>query len=329
MKAIHIGDPHFSDKCPVNRLDENYLTTLLEKLIYVLKYAKRKGIKHIFIPGDILDSPSISWFVINNLLRILKKFRKIDIYIVLGQHDLYFRNLDPEKSAIGVLLKQKNVHLLGEQSMYGLVEEGSIHIHVCGISYGEGEWFKGSKAEKFVEDISKSTEERYLTHRNMLIIHTPLGKGKKKHFITDMVSPEKLVNKYPYFDVIHTGDYHSTCKAKVGDCYVLNPGALVRKTTSKEDLEHRPLFFIYDSIKHEVKRHFIPIQPVEKIFNLDEDKIESEVISEEFIAELKELEEDDSVIFRDMLVKHCKKNKISDRVVSIFDSVFEKVVGEC
>ena len=304
QKIAHISDLHINDHAPINRCDDNYLETVLKKLRFIFEYCRSKKIKIVTVAGDFFDTPNVSWYTVNKVIDLLNKYKEIHLYLVLGQHDLYFRNFDEQKSAIGNLLKHANIDLLSTIPI-----SVSNNIRLYGMNFGEVKDFK-IKRRKHV--------------RSILLVHYPIGDQIDKH--VKLLSTTNAKSKFEGFDVIHGGDYHYTTMKKVGNTFIINPGSIVRKTIAKRDLEHKPCFFVYNADLHKTYKVFIPIKLIEDVFTIRrKEPKQEEMISTKLVAKLKDVKKNQGIVFKRMLLDYCEKNNISSRIIKIFDQVFATI----
>jgi predicted phosphodiesterase len=300
-KIAHLSDLHIDDRAPINRCDDDYIQTIVNKLTFVFEYCKKKKITVITVAGDFFDSPNVSWYTVNLIIDLLNSYPKIHLYIVLGQHDLYFRNFDEQKSAIGNLMKHSNIHILSTKPIPVLE-----NVDLYGMSFGEVKNFE-IKRRKVIKSI--------------LLVHHPIGNQVDKH--VKLLSASKASTKFVGFNIIHGGDYHYTTIKKVGNTFVINPGSLIRKTIDKRDLVHRPCFVVYDTVLNTIKKVYIPIKPVEEAFTIRRKTSKpEEIISTKLVAKLKDVKKNQGIVFKKMLLDYCEKNDIPLTVIRIFDDVF-------
>lgn len=60
----------------------------LHEIDKIYKYAIKKGIKHVFVPGDIADTPHMDWDTVKQLIELLKRYDGlIHTYYIAGNHD--------------------------------------------------------------------------------------------------------------------------------------------------------------------------------------------------------------------------------------------------
>lgn len=85
LRFLAVGDLHYegiSGYLP----DKDYLTPVNRTLKQIWKYAKENGIEHIFLLGDIFDSPYPKDNAKKAFLKSLNK--DLQYYIILGNHDI-------------------------------------------------------------------------------------------------------------------------------------------------------------------------------------------------------------------------------------------------
>lgn len=112
---VAVGDLHLTDSAGKGGLSsyleepDDMVATLV--VTQVLKYARKNGIKHVILLGDLCDGTRMSYKAQLALNRIVSH-EEFEFHIILGNHDLF--DADP---AIGhslemlELWKRKNVHI--------------------------------------------------------------------------------------------------------------------------------------------------------------------------------------------------------------------------
>jgi hypothetical protein len=66
------------------------------------------------------------------------------------------------------------------------------------------------------------------------------------------------LTKYPWFDVILTGDNHKTFTEEYDGRILVNPGSMMRMDA--DQIDHRPCIFLYYAQDNHVEQVFLPIQ---------------------------------------------------------------------
>lgn len=85
LHAIVFSDLHLDGYKSLFPKNQHILLHEVEK---ILKYAIANGIRHVFVPGDISDSPHMEYSTYIGLVLLLKTYDKdLNIYYICGNHD--------------------------------------------------------------------------------------------------------------------------------------------------------------------------------------------------------------------------------------------------
>lgn len=85
LEGIATSDWHFMG---LSKHFPNHVERTLREIDKIYKYALDHGVKHIFVPGDISDSPNMPWEVYIQLVSFLKKYDGLlNTYYICGNHD--------------------------------------------------------------------------------------------------------------------------------------------------------------------------------------------------------------------------------------------------
>jgi len=242
VKILIIGDMHITSKAPERRLD-NYFETILDKLEQAIDYYYQYECSMAVQVGDFFDSPDVSNYVIAEVIEFLKQYN-MKIYCIFGQHDIVGHS--------GVTLKRSPLRVLVAADVVDVVRDYVEYdnVRVYGSSFGQ--------------DIPIPIEGDYL---NVLLIHDmiadrPLYSG---HTPTP---PGKFLRRNSGYSLICCGDYHYYFVEKYKDRYIVNPGALVRKTISKDDLALHPSVCMYDTEYRKLHRHYLTVKEPDEVFDM-------------------------------------------------------------
>lgn len=86
MKGIATGDWHLDSL--YKHFGESALSRQVAEIEKIIQYAISKGIRHVFVNGDIADTPVLSCNAWIALYHLIKKYDGIvDIYYLAGNHD--------------------------------------------------------------------------------------------------------------------------------------------------------------------------------------------------------------------------------------------------
>ena len=241
------GDFHITDKIPQNRID-NFEEALLIKLNFIFETAKQNDCI-ILQPGDFFDSPSPSYKLFTKIVKLLNIYKRTTIYSILGQHDLRFRNT--ENIASKAL----------EQSCKNFI----LLSNIC-LPFNNLFIYPASYNEK----IPKIRDPKEF---NILLIHKMILQEKIWWEQTEYADASNFLRTNA-FQLVVSGDNHQgfICDQKTTGKRLFNCGSLTRSKI--DQVNHKPFIIIFDTDTKEYKQIFIPIEPPEKVFNLE--KVERE-----------------------------------------------------
>jgi len=248
MRLGLLGDLQLTNKSPERRTDD-YWVTLCRKLSEALQIFDDKGCEYIIQPGDFFDSPTVACRVKAEIITILRQKLKHPVYSVFGQHDItgHSKTTLPN-SPLAVLEAAGVVTILDfdPSIIITTLREDDIHLH--GASFGES-----------VPEPSEDFYNILVTHR--MIGNRPLWPGQ------ELTGPRAFLRKHPNYNLIVCGDYHYRFIETWNGRTIINPGAIIRKTIGKFDLEHKPAVVIFDTDTNESEVIELKIEPSEKIFD--------------------------------------------------------------
>jgi predicted phosphodiesterase len=257
MRLICAGDLHLRNTVPTNRID-NYLLAMWCKFITIVNEAEENDI--IILPGDIGNSYKIDE-ITKAFLSYLLKDKKV--FAVWGQHDLYYRNADLNKTFLGQL------HLNNIITILEPIERMSAHTAFYGVSYGQ--------------DIPPLIHSCPL---HILVIHKMISdKDYWQGYV--MYDNARMFLKNNDFDLIICGDNHNTFTVSYEGRHLINCGSLMRNRIDQWD--HKPMYVIYDMETGLLKWKYLPIDPPEIVFKTEELKHNKTVDHQRFEAFIQSL----------------------------------------
>ena len=113
LEGIATSDWHL---CGLDKHFHDAVTRQLHEVDKIYQYAVANGVQHVFVPGDISDTPHMPYDVYIALVLFLKKYDGIiNTHYILGNHDFS----DTRKTSMDLL------HVLCEQGMFE-----SFHMHM-------------------------------------------------------------------------------------------------------------------------------------------------------------------------------------------------------
>jgi len=245
-KYIACADLHISSSRPRYRID-NYENTCCEKLKWIVNIANLEFAR-ILIAGDIFDHTRISWELFNKVTDIIQLADQKP-YVVHGQHDILNHAENLDCSPLMALHKAGCIHLL----------DGD---YIC----NQGTYIYGAGFERDIPQVKhKGT--------NIVLMHKCITEGVPPFYLPDALSSKEVLRRCTQFDLIVSGDFHQAFQATMGERKLLNCGPMMRK--SKDQQELKPQVFFIDTTKRIYNPIQIPVQPPEKVFDLD--RIEREI----------------------------------------------------
>ena len=298
MKLTCLSDIHLRHTNPISRSDK-YVKTCLRKLEQVVSHCNNRG-STLLIGGDIFDKPDNPIWFVNRVIDILNR-SEVEIYAIAGNHDLKYHNLEN--------LKESSLWTLGE-AVHNLAL-----IDKCNNLMLDG------KFEIFLHAFSFGLEPSYVIRPdsyNILMLHTPIFEKEVPWFMSDAMTADQLVAKYPGFDLYVTGDVHVQCITNK----VINTGSMMRSTKAQKD--HKPCFVTVDTETGKKEITYFEIE--QDVWKLDFE----EPVDDSFSADLNELSQvllarGEKLCYKDVAIELAKDNtKHQQRLMEIFDGYTER-----
>lgn len=296
MKYIATADWHLTGRKPRIRTDP-YPETQLKKVEYICKVANEKVYCPIIIAGDIFDKPSYPISLLNKLISILKSVEN-GVYVVYGQHDLFYHNPDLAKTPLGTLFASEAVFP---------IKDLVVVPRWKGFNFGE-------------EITPIENKQVFMT------AHFPVTQYDPPFYMPDALSAKDFMDKHPSWKVIITGDYHTHHITKTKNRMLINPGPICR--SSKDKMNFKPSFTIFDP--NILETEVIPIPIEEKVFDLDLADKDDVVSYREDIRELAKSIKSKTVgkKFKDVLdevvLAMKTKKSVRVRISQVMEKVYER-----
>jgi DNA repair exonuclease SbcCD nuclease subunit len=226
------GDWHYTDKSPKSRTDD-YVSELFRKIQILTKHNIP-----ILQPGDLTDTPFLSYLSFRKLMDL---FRKTQLFLVFGQHDLRYRNkgntpLDALQDAI---------------SSFHIVDDGRpIELEKGVCLYGAS----------FEEDIPKIQDKDAY---NILLVHKMISPVVQQEWQEAEAYDFLVRNK---FDLIVSGDNHKSFESEYSGRHLINCGSLMRSKI--DQIDHKPCYYILDMRDYSITKHYIPVADGYEVFDM-------------------------------------------------------------
>jgi len=307
MKIGLLGDLHLTNRSPERRKD-NYFETLLRKLDQAFSIFKKASCDCVIQVGDFFDAPTVANRVKSSVISLLKKHKK-KVYCVVGQHDITGHSLQTlNNSPLAVLEASGDVTIVRRAEVIGDVsDKDSTAVVVYGASFGE--------------EVPEPYEDSY----NILITHRMIG-DRPLYPGQELMSPKRFLKKYPDYNLVVAGDYHYRFIEMWNGRTIVNPGALVRKTISKFDLEHNPGVVIFDTATSTVKTVLLDVSPVEEVFDLSKKQEQKNTdLLLQFIESLKDRSSAEQEGWKHILLKVLEERNCSEEVKEVINECLEEI----
>lgn len=287
--AILCSDIHLREQTenPVCRIDDWWVAQW-KKIDFISDLQKQYGCPVIHA-GDLFDH----WKPSPHLLSMTIEHLPANFWTIYGQHDLPQHNLElAYKSGINTLERAGRLTIFNDCHFGQFPKEASMLMHL-------------SKTETI----------------KVLVWHTFNFQGKTPWPGCEALPANKLLKKYPEYDLIVTGDNHQSFTEEYEGRLCINPGSMMRMTADQADF--KPSVYLWYAETNTVKRVYLPI--------------ESDVISREHIDRKRERDDrldafvgrlntewEAEVSFEENVTRMIKENKVSEMIEKIVEkAVFE------
>lgn len=308
MKFLYFTDPHGRANNPISRLDD-FPSTILAKIEWAIDYANKHN-AYVLCGGDWLNRPDTSPNYIGALAKILVSAKKLPIYTVLGNHDVYGYNAST--------FSRTPLHILEEIGVIQVLTEepillGDVTLSGASASY---DLDKQDKSHYLMIDKEKLGEGPWIH-----IVHGFLAKNKWGDFV-EHTTIDEIKDAHP--DIILSGHEHSGfgIVEKYGKIFC-NPGALARVTAGVGDVNMTVSVLMIDTDKDEMLSLVkCPLaKPAEEV--IDREKLLKEKEHAEkmqkFFTSVSDIDLsmiDSSDIFK-IFDEFCKTESVDDKVRDI------------
>ncbi len=266
MRFLLTSDWHIQKDKPAYRTDENYVDTIFCKIEWIFNLAKEKNIKYVLQAGDLFDTHNPPY---NLALRLLELIDEYDLHllIVAGQHDQRYHTTQLDNTIMGLLKTYPRITLLEEEPF----KIGDVNI------YGAG-W-----GERIPKPQNKDCFNVLVTHK--MIVDDKLWKSQESF------TQGNIFIRVTAYDLTLSGDNHKTFEFLKDKKSLVNCGSLMR--TKSNQVNHVPCVWTFDlsksnSVQGCLDQHFVEIDDIEEIMDLEQSKIDKSKDSEleEYINKL-------------------------------------------
>jgi DNA repair exonuclease SbcCD nuclease subunit len=210
------ADWHLRTGKPRCRVDEDWMETQEKAISFVIQAAKDKDAS-ICIVGDIFDSATDHIFILNFFLGMVLNCG-VDFYLLGGNHDFLYHNIDYSKrslfGALFPIMESKKTNL------YNIIEGSYFPCNIL-----------------FIHELVFSDEGK-------------APPGSKYYLASDLL---KTFQEAKY---IFTGDNHTSFIYNKDNRYVVNPGCLIRQAADFKD--YQPVIYYVNTDKEIIETIPVP-----------------------------------------------------------------------
>ena len=223
MKFNLCGDLHFRSDAPECRLD-NYMLSQ-ERILEFMR--EREGTW--LCSGDVVHRARERKEPLTFTNWLMERIP--EMYGVLGNHDLLYHSLENvNHTTMGTLVFSGLYRLLNKHKF------GNVTVH--GFHWGQE-----------ITHIEKKEGEVHIAVYHGMVMEEP------NNFFEGLIAKD-LLDKYPEYDLILTGDNHHSFVLEKDGRFLVNPGSLKRDNIGQIDYE--PFIFIYDSKTKKLEKIPVP-----------------------------------------------------------------------
>jgi DNA repair exonuclease SbcCD nuclease subunit len=307
MRILILGDTHISDRRPERRKDDDYFQTFITKLSQVRDIYHKMNCEYLLQVGDFFDSYNVSKEVIAGIIEFLKN-SNMNVACIWGQHDISGHS--------GTTFRNSPLRILESA---GVVKILNDYRRLCYV----GLCVTG---QPFGQEILPSIKDEIGYDYKILVVHQMVG-DQPLFPGHDIKQPKQFLKEHPEFNLILCGDYHYRFIVEDNGRFCINPGAMVRKTIGKRDLELEPavIFFDTSDCSYEVVK--LDVVPSEDIFDFSKEEIVNKKDTSVLDAFLENLnkQEGTKIGWKELLQALMIKRKTNVEV----KEVIEKSIEEC
>ena len=288
MKFLFFTDTHIRGNSPVSRLDR-FEDTLKEKIKEVNNIGIKEEVDFYIHGGDLFDRPDVAIRTVGEFGTLFQKFEK-PIFIISGNHDIYGHNPNTlGRSMLGLLSELDVFHIIRKDEPI-IVKDKDLKIQISGSPYVYNIDSEEKNLEKpFIESIAYSLIEE--------------------------VQDDNI-------DIVLSGHYHTGYgKIKYNNTLFVNPGSLVRISSSKPERKRIPQVAIIEVNKEEVSCRLLPLKtakPGSEILNIKRDDSELKRSNlENFKLLMRQNIDIDNYDIKDMLMDISKNENIPKPILDM------------
>ena len=245
MNLLLTGDSQVRDTVPIARTDD-FMAEMWRKFEWIVQRANELDAPVIH-SGDLFDRgrPVHSQMLEITLIRILQGLTQ-PFLVVPGNHDLPYHTMEMlQRSSFGVLQVAGVIQNVDQEPW--LFENKPSSFTDCVRVDGFG-W------EQSIGPPHRSADFNIAVLHEMVLDDADAANGH-----IPGLAGQKLLEDYPYYDLIVTGHNHQRFIKRVDDRTLVNPGSMMRETV--DQIEYEPSIVVFDTETRETVVEKIPIEP--------------------------------------------------------------------
>lgn len=235
-----VYDLHANLHGPISRKDD-YLQSCIEKLEFILENSE-----NVLFLGDVFEKARSEDYVKNMLLSTFNKYPKVQIYTILGNHDVDKNNTETlNNTSLGNLIFHRNVHLLTSDKIW----------NIAGMSIGVLDY-----------DIAKAKKQEFSNPVDIVVGHHAY---EWKRDLSQGIEEEDII-RYGAQIAFFGHDHEPHPVKNVNGTRIFRCGSTMRTALRDYTSRHKPSFCKVS--RGMVKIVEIPHKPYEEIFRVEEKK---------------------------------------------------------
>jgi exonuclease SbcD len=302
LKILFFSDQHLNHTNPQSRKDD-FPHAMLDKMSFIASAADSYNVDLIISGGDLFNGKTQTDKYIIELNHVLNEFKK-PIYIILGNHDVYYGKSDSVyRTLCGILLSSKRIKRLGS-IMYDNV--GGKSVYIVGLDY---------KVNPVVPGLFRKFDY------NVLVAHQfitgTLGDFAPEEYLKDSELEEK-----GYTHLLLGHDHLCYPMVDKKGMSVIRPGSLSRGTKAVssvyKDVCYGVLTFSESGFNYLQEK--VPVASADEVFSLEESK--KDVMDSKIVDFVKTLDSNKMVggdfNIDGLLKSFCDDKKLYDYVKNYF-----------
>lgn len=264
IRIVTSSDEHISDLTPGFRKD-NYKDTILEKLDWQGRFARRFGAHALIRGGDFFHVKAANKTTMGLMAHVASIHRSYPcpVYSIVGNHDMTRNDVTTvETQPIGVLFSSFVFSRIVKESFLA----GSLHVRVVGVDYDP---------RMDVDFLRETLRDDVDADYRIAVIHA-LAENSPSERLQSFFNEQILDYRDLVFDgcpdAYVFGHYHKDqgIQDHLGVKFV-NLGAVSRGSLNVDNIERKPKVasFTFNSQGMSVEEHVVPHLDASEVFNFD------------------------------------------------------------